>query len=177
MSKGKEESNVVPLPGVSAADSPDAAEGGPYSEPPPGYERQHLAPMVLDTRMLRPLPEPLWDSSCVNCDRMQSRWEMGPQGSDECVFVCSLCFLYESQWGQKRRDQLPFLIHDIEAEKGERFLRTPDDRLLSCKDANDILGAIALTSRMFQVHDTIEAVSQAARPDTEGPDDGTGSRA
>jgi hypothetical protein len=123
------------------------------------HERQPMVPLVLDTRMLRPLPQPMYDAPCSNCDKRQSRWEMGLAGSSNLSFVCSLCFLYESKWGEARRDQIDILVREVEIERGEKFLRGADGtQLLSCPDADRILASIALTSRMFQVHDTIEAV-------------------
>ena len=134
------------------------------------------APLVIDTRLFRPLPQALFRSICSNCDRAQAMWEMGPGGSSECVFVCSLCFLYESQWGQRRADQIPVLIADIEAEKGEGFLRAPDGRLLFCKDADGVVGAIALASSVCNV---VDMASALRGPPTSNPSsgDGGGSRA
>jgi hypothetical protein len=84
---------------------------------------------------------------------------MGPAHSENCVFVCSLCFLYDSKWGEARKDQIDVLVDEVEKERGQKFLRAADGTsLLQCKDADQILASIALTSRMFQVHDTIEAV-------------------
>lgn len=143
-------------------DSKDGERLIEVPEPAPvsgARERPKLVPLVIDTRMLRPLPQSLYDSTCSNCDKRQSRWEMGPQGSDNVAFVCSLCFLYESKWGEARRDQIDILVDEVEAEAGEKYLRGADGtQLMSCKDADRMVASIALTSRMFQVHDTIEAV-------------------
>jgi hypothetical protein len=129
--------------------------------PPPSgtHERPKMVPLVIDTRMLRPLPQSLYDSACSNCDKRQSRWEMGPANSPNVAFVCSICFLYESKWGEARRDQIDVLIDEVEKERGQKFLRGVDGtELINCKDADSIVASVALTSRMFQVHDTIEAV-------------------
>jgi len=140
----------------------------PDQEPVSGtQERPRMVPLVLDTRMLRPLPQSLYDAACSNCDKRQSRWEMGPANTDRCVFVCSLCFLYESKWGEARRDQIDILVDEVEKERGQKFLRSVDGTsLLRCQDADQILASVALTSRMFQVHDTIEAVRGGAKGGT-----------
>lgn len=123
-------------------------------------EHKHLAPLVVDTRMLRPLDKARFRSKCSNCGQDQAMWEMGPANEPEkCTFVCSICFLYESKWGEKRRDQIDALADDVEQEKGVRFLRGQDGKqLLACKDADGLLSAIAITSRMFQMQDRLQAV-------------------
>ena len=63
--------------------------------------------------------------------------------------ICALCWLYESVWGKKRREDLDEMIKDVEVAIDENFQRGDDDRLWACKDADRILGSIALTSRMF----------------------------
>ena len=118
-----------------------------------------MKPLLVDTRMLRPLPKTLFQSPCSNCDKRQAMWEMGPERSDECVFVCSLCFLYESRWGESRREQIDILVDEVQVEAGEKFLRATDGKqLLSCKDADRILGSIALTSRMFRLEDKMKGL-------------------
>lgn len=136
---------------------PEAAPGEP------GHE--HYAPLIIDTRFLRPMPKAMWGANCVNCDKSQSMWEMGPP--DEPNPVCALCFLYESQWAEKRIDEVHGLVRDIEVSTGEKMLRSPGDNvsLLSVKDANKVLGAIAMTSRMFALQDKLEAVKVKAQQD------------
>lgn len=137
------------------------------NEPP-----RHMVPLVIDTRFLRPLPKSLWDSACHHCDKRQSRWEMGPPYGGETYTVCSLCFLYESKWGEKRLDQISVLVQEVEAETGEKMLKAADGQsLLSCGDADRILSSIALTSRMFQMQDQVTALREAAGEGAEEPDD------
>jgi len=131
----------------------------------PELEHEHKAPLIIDTRFLRPLPKPMWQATCVNCDKRQSMWEMGPPSEPNPV--CSLCFLYESQWAEKRKDEVHAMVRDVEAYSGDKFLRDRDNvTLLSPKDGDRILGALALTSRMFQLQDKMEAVKER-----EGSDD------
>jgi hypothetical protein len=125
----------------------------------PGHE--HSAPLIIDTRFLRPLPKAMWGAVCVNCDKAQSMWEMGP--TEEPNAVCSLCFLYESKWAEKRLDDIHGMVRDVEAHTGEKMLRGRDNvSLISAKDGNKILGALAMTSRMFQLQDKLEAVKTKA---------------
>jgi hypothetical protein len=98
-------------------------------------------------------------------------WEMGPPSGDEQHVVCSLCFLYESNWGKKRLDDIHELVRAVETETGESFLRTADGQTLaSCSDADRILGSIALTSRAFQMHDEATRAAEAGQPTQESPE-------
>jgi hypothetical protein len=131
----------------------------------PGHEH-HSEPLIIDTRYLRPLPKAMWGAVCVNCDKAQSMWEMGPP--EEPNAVCSLCFLYQSQWGEKRVDDIHAMVRDVETHCKETFLRDQDGHtLISAKDGNKILGALAMTSRMFALQDKLEAVKFSATDDVE----------
>lgn len=119
-----------------------------------------MKPLVVDPRFLRPLPKALFRSCCAKCDRRQAMWEMGPERGER-IIVCSLCFLYESNWGKDRRAQVHELADAVEAESGEKFMRGADGRtLLSSRDGDRILGALALTSRMFSVQEKMQSVTQ-----------------
>lgn len=61
--------------------------------------------------------------------------------------MCSLCWLYETEWGKERREDIDGMIRAVEA-RTEAFRKTDDGRLWSCRDADRILGAIAVTSRI-----------------------------
>jgi len=112
-------------------------------------------PLRLNSRLLRPLPQSLWNISCSMCDKRQSVWEhvdLDDLGARKGTPVCSLCWLYESEWGKKRREDLDQMIHAVEVEKGEIFRKMADGSLWSCRDADNILGAIAVTSRIAHHH-------------------------
>jgi hypothetical protein len=109
-------------------------------------------PLILNPNNLRPLPEAMWDVSCDKCDRRQARWEFFPSDSPDArkgFMICSLCWLYESEWGKKRREDIDQMIRDVELSTEQIFQRAKGGLLWSCKDADRILGSIALTSRMF----------------------------
>lgn len=131
-----------------------------------------LPPLIIDPRFLRPLPQSAWNATCSRCGEPRSRWELGMIGR-EVKPVCSLCFLYHSQWGEKRLDQIHALVEEMERETGERFFRAADGRsLLQCKDADHALGAIAWVSRHLQLklEDAAEVAKKAAEePEEEKP--------
>lgn len=114
-------------------------------------------PLILDPKTLRPLPQSLWGLSCAWCDKTQARWELSqPDILRKAEPICSLCWLYDSDWGRQHRHDIDLMIQDIEIECGSRFARleagtTPDQaaRLCRCQDGDRVLAAIAVTSRVF----------------------------
>jgi hypothetical protein len=126
-------------------------------------------PLLIDTRMLMPLPKALWGTACDNCNRMQSKWRVfspmqrPPDGQPipitEADFAptCSVCFLYESPWAKQRREVIQQFIVDLEHEIGQKFVLDNEGRLTP-NAADQALGAIALTSRMFEQQDRMKAL-------------------
>lgn len=74
--------------------------------------------------------------------------------------VCSWCFLYESFWGRPVRRHLDALISEIEVGMGKMFERSADARLIRCEDADRVLGAVVLSSRLFRVRDRMQGVRE-----------------
>jgi hypothetical protein len=107
-------------------------------------------PLILDPRALRPLPQALWGHACSKCDKAQSVWELfaGDPSSRKGEPICSLCWLYESEWGQERRADIDAMIRAVEVQAEEIFRKELDGRLWACKDADRIMGAISVTSRI-----------------------------
>lgn len=105
-----------------------------------------IRPVYLDPLSLRPLAQALCGISCSMCDKRQSVWELPSARRGEPV--CSLCWLYESEWGKEHREDIETLVRAVEVYKGEMFKKTDDGRLLDCRDADHVLGSIAVTSRI-----------------------------
>jgi hypothetical protein len=113
----------------------------------------HKKPLIIDTRFLRPMPKDLWRSACSQCDKRQSMWELvSPMSPDEVNPVCSLCFLYLSNWSKSRQEDLANMIRDVEAELKKEFTKE-DGRLVRAEDGDRILASLAITSRAFQLSD------------------------
>jgi len=112
--------------------------------------------VFLDPKVLRPLPQSLWNISCEECDKRQSVWEHFPpelpSGVRKGTPVCSLCWLYESAWGKENREAVDCMIRAVEVQKEEIFRKAGDGCLWSCRDADRILGAIGVTSRIAEHH-------------------------
>jgi hypothetical protein len=129
-------------------------------------------PLLIDPRMLMPLPKALWGTACDNCNRPQSKWRIfspmkRPAEPGAAIPItdadfgptCSVCFLYESPWSKQRREDIQRFITDLEHEIGEKFLVDPDGRLTP-NAADRALGAIALTSRMFEMQDQMQGMKE-----------------
>jgi hypothetical protein len=128
-------------------------------------EQQLKKAIIIDHRLLRPLPKAGWNVACGTCSKPQARWEMGPpieqkvKGS-EPVFVCAVCFLYESEWSVGRAGEVEALIEDIERERNTKHLRDPEGRLFP-KDADSILAAIALASQTLALRDRLSGLGRS----------------
>jgi len=113
-----------------------------------------MKPILIDPRFLRPLPKPMLNTACAKCDKRQAVWELGGLHEDRHA-ICSLCFMYESNWGRNRTAQLLELVTAVEAEAGEEFSKDDEGRLTNPQDANRIMASIALTSRMFKMQEKV----------------------
>ena len=130
--------------------------------------------LKLDTRLVAPLPQDMWGVACSHCDKPQSRWTMREvtEGKEEEKILCSLCFLYDSIWGQNQRKALDEYITEIETIRSDeqkaaappseapyilpfRYAKTPDGRLSYATDGDRVLGYIALASRTVQLRSRV----------------------
>lgn len=122
--------------------------------------------LIVSPERLRPLPKSMWDSNCAKCDKRQSRWQFIPVDQDPRkggLLMCSLCWLYESAWGERRRADIDEMVREVEVQSGEIFHRGKNGRLWSCRDADRILGAIAMTSRMFLMRGKVQGGENGPR--------------
>lgn len=117
-------------------------------------------PLIVDPTVLRPLPQSMWDMACGWCDKRQARWEVFlpdmPKDGRKGLPLCSLCWLYESEWGSKRRPDLTMFVMSVEEEISRKFEKRPTGELIHGRDGDRILGAIAVTSRIFAYHETMK---------------------
>ncbi len=149
--------------------------------PTPAPESFNQPILLLDPDRLKPLPKDLWDMPCSSCQRVEAKWafmpSVPPPGAEnaatepEPYTLCSLCFLYLSEWGKRRRGEIDKMVAAVEKELTDReldeaarkgtlppekfaeikveFPKDEDGKMMSNRDANRILGAIAVSSRMF----------------------------
>lgn len=107
-------------------------------------------PIVINAQGLRVLPNELQGSACALCDKRQAVWEMVAPGVDAQMIVCSFCYLYHPS-NAEMFSRLPQFIEELEKVKSRVFPKNPDGRLTEISDANGILSALVMTSRIFQM--------------------------
>lgn len=118
------------------------------------------AALILNTNHFRPLLKEEWDGPCASCGKHQARWAFIPADRERgAVSVCGLCWMYKSEWGKNRAEQLRNFQHAVEREVGTTFL-VDKGKLVRFQDADRLLGALALTSRVFQLQDASGARTQ-----------------
>jgi Pyruvate/2-oxoacid:ferredoxin oxidoreductase delta subunit len=117
-------------------------------------------PLLVDTSRLQPITEArLQDSECAHCRKTRARWLFKPIEDDKPLFMCAVCWLYESEWSKNRREDLDALIADTEQEIGSLFSRDGEGRLNNGRDADRIMGAICALSRVMQMRGALGALS------------------
>ena len=124
----------------------------------------------IDTNYLIPLPKEQWWANCAHCDKPQARWRLidpnvRVEGKEHPTFLlCAICFIYESNWGTnpERKKELEDTIQRLAREMKRSFLYDPAGRLLSSRDADDVLGSIALVSRQRQLRANLVKFKESA---------------
>jgi hypothetical protein len=64
----------------------------------------------------------------------------------DTFYICSLCWLYKSEWGKDRIESIKKLISDVENAKGVVFEKDGDGNLVLVEDANRVVVSILLVS-------------------------------
>ena len=124
--------------------------------------------LTIDTTKLLLMPKELWGTQCSVCDKPQSRWGLvvplvgtpevatnvdasaaDAMANMDMAPICSMCFLYESRWAQRRAEALhKYFNEDIQGLKSVRaVILDPKGRLTNIADADFFLGIIAFASK------------------------------
>jgi len=106
-----------------------------------------MKPVFIDGFTLKPLPMQFQGAACAKCGKLQGRWVITVP-SQEPLTVCSLCIMYEYPWGKRNKVDLEELVKHIEKELGKELPKNESGELRSCGDADRIVAAIAITSRV-----------------------------
>jgi hypothetical protein len=115
---------------------------------------------TLQPKLLKPLPLPLQGVACAKCDKQQACWwaDLRNANSDEDkTYVCALCVLYDTRWARESREDIEEVVMEVQRSRRRRvpdfeFQTDESKRLVTVKDANDVLGVITLASRTVEVH-------------------------
>lgn len=114
-------------------------------------------PAVETTRVLRPHAFGLNKTCCV-CAQAQAHWSIQHARYGTALEdICALCFLYESGWLVRQREQrVEQVIKAIALKRGAVLPQKGEQkRLVLVTDADSVLGAIVL-------HDRFELVTRRA---------------
>lgn len=117
-------------------------------------------PLLVDTDRIQPMTDKdLYDSECAHCRQTRARWLFyTTDGDDKALLMCSICWLYDSNWAKDRREDLDALIEDTETEMEELFARDDSGKMTRGSDGDRIMGAIVYLSRMMQMRGALEAL-------------------
>jgi hypothetical protein len=111
-------------------------------------------PIRVDTTRIQMLDESMFNVACGVCEKLQSKWSilLKTDSKDEPMPVCSLCFLYESEWGRSRAEDLKgYLLEVTNNNPTRKMLLSADNKIASIKDADFILGILVWTSRQWDL--------------------------
>lgn len=91
---------------------------------------------------------------CLKCQQPRAVWSVRhPLYGDEAQPICALCFIYTSGWFEQNQTRLRLVVNAIGLRRNKALERDATGRLVSSKDADDVLGAIVL-------HDRVDAVQR-----------------
>jgi hypothetical protein len=136
--------------------------------------QQMSKPLLIDTNRLKPIDDPeLKNVECEVCHKPQARWGFLPfddyeatgndvasdmEGTEQLPHsLCSYCFLYESGWGLARVEDVKLYVSDLETELQMEMSKDENGRVTDIKQCDNMLGAIALFSRMFELRNAAMA--------------------
>lgn len=121
-----------------------------------------MKPIRVDTSRFQMLDKDRWDSACAVCQQTTAKWEMrgpGLDGKEAWAAICSMCFLYKSNWGKTHSENISSYLSEVVSKETKRkMLLSPEGKLLSSPDADFILGVLVLTSRRFDIEDMAAGV-------------------
>ena len=101
----------------------------------------------FDAGLLAMLPPAERGLTCSVCDKPQSVWQMASQ--PELTPVCSICVLYKVPWKGKSGEDIELFIRSVEDRTDMLFERDSSGNLLSCKDADRLVGSLVLVEKMI----------------------------
>lgn len=105
-----------------------------------------LTAINFDGSSLRVLPRQLQNAHCCECDKPQAKWELTRAQQGE-GFICSLCMLYETRWGEENKTQLLEFVDAVVEYTGKPIMMD-NGRIVNLEDADRIFGAIVAENKV-----------------------------
>jgi hypothetical protein len=99
------------------------------------------------------------------CERSQACWQTEwDTADDDKAYLCSLCIMYETDWGRNLRAGIEAVVIQFQTNRTDRgiapFETDASNRLVVCKNADDVLGTIVLSGRVAGIHNNIEGMKE-----------------
>lgn len=103
-------------------------------------------PAVTSTRCLKPTHAAVL-LVCSGCNQPQAHWTVRhPRYGTEEQNICALCFFKTSGWADGNKERLRLVINAL-SMRAKSLIETNNNLPVQVKDADNILGAIALHER------------------------------
>jgi len=113
-----------------------------------------MASVRFDSGLVTPLPKALIGSSCQECDKPQANWKL-MRSQSETPFICSVCLLYESHWGQDNAEDIGILVENVGASMGAPLAVELDGRLVP-HEADRIMFSIVASNKAWALRERME---------------------
>lgn len=108
--------------------------------------------LMIDPDRMRALPEELRDYNCSNCNRRNAGWAFLPtnKGSDpDPIPICSLCWLYLSNWARPRVQEVPEFIARFEQTTGKQFTKDSGGALTDHRQGDEVVSQLLRASAVY----------------------------
>lgn len=128
------------------SDQPDVPQ------PPIDGAPEERVSLLLDPDRMRALPDELRDYSCSSCNRRNAGWAFLPSNKGEDpdpVPICSLCWLYLSNWARPRAKEVPEFIARFEQTTGKQFTKDAGGSLTDHRQADEIVAQLLRASAVY----------------------------
>jgi hypothetical protein len=108
--------------------------------------------LLIDPDRMRALPEELRDYNCSTCNRRNAGWAFLPsnKGPDpDPIPICSLCWLYLSNWARPRVREVPAFIARFEQTTGKKFTKDAGGALTDHRQGDEVVAQLLRASVVY----------------------------
>lgn len=103
--------------------------------------------VCFDTALVKAAPKEHHGGACSVCDKCQSVWLRQAPGL-EISYVCSICLLYKSSWGEREKDNIKSLVEAVEARRGVIYEKTSEGNLANCREADALMASVYMVNQL-----------------------------
>lgn len=117
-----------------------------------GSASEERVSLMIDPDRMRALPDELRDYNCSSCNRRNAGWAFLPtnKGPDpDPIPICSLCWLYLSNWARPRVKEVPEFIALFEQTTGKKFTRDGGGALTDHRQGDEVVAQLLRASAVY----------------------------